>query len=133
MSQAVKADGNVGAHKRVARCVAVLAVALCAAAYGDALTLTWNGGATGNFSDASWSGGVEGHSSPQNGDTLVFATGGTFANDITGLSVAKLEFRSADAVTLSGSQIAVANGGSITNTGAGELIVMRHGMMVTFR
>ena len=96
-------------------------MACCAAAYGDALTLTWNGGASGNFSDASWSGGVEGHASPQNGDTLVFATGGTFANDIIGLSVAKLDFRSADAVTLSGSQIAVANGGSITNTGAGTV------------
>ena len=121
MSKAERTEGIVGPHKRVARCVAVLAVALCAAAYGDALTLTWNGGATGNFSDASWSGGVEGHASPQNGDTLVFATGGTFANDIAGLSLANLDFRSADAVTLSGSQIAVANGGSITNTGAGAV------------
>ena len=121
MRKTGRTEGNVGPHKRVARIVAVLAVALCAAAYGDALTLTWNGGASGNFSDASWSGGVEGHASPQNGDTLVFATGGTFANDITGLSVANLEFRSADAVTLSGSQIAVANGGSITNTGAGAV------------
>ena len=103
----------------MARFAAAVAVALCAAAYGDALTLTWNGGSTGNFSDATWSGGAEGHASPQDGDTLVFETGGTFANDIAGLSVEKLEFRSADAVTLSGSQIAVANGGSITNTGVG--------------
>ena len=103
------------------RFAAAVAVALCAAAYGDALTLTWNGGATGNFSDATWSGGAEGHASPQNGDTLVFETGGTFANDIAGLSVAKLEFHSPDAVTLSGSQIAVVNGGSITNTGAGAV------------
>ena len=121
MSKTGRTEGNVGPHKRVARIVAVLAVALCAAAYGDALTLTWNGGATGNFSDESWGGGAAGHMSPQNGDTLVFATGGTFANDIAGLSLAKLEFSSPDAVTLSGSQIAVANGGSITNTGAGTV------------
>ena len=101
--------------------ISVVAVALCAAAYGDALTLTWNGGATGNLSDETWLGGTSGHLSPQNGDMLVFGTGGTFANDITGLSVAKLDFRSADAVTLSGSQIAVANGGSITNGGAGTV------------
>ena len=101
--------------------VAVMAVAFWASAHGDALTLTWNGGATGNLSDESWNGGAEGHTSPQNGDTLIFETGGTFANDIDGLSVAKLDFRSADAVTLTGSQIAVANGGSITNTGAGPV------------
>ena len=100
--------------------VAVTALAF-GAALADPLTLTWNGGATGNLSDESWSGGAEGHTSPQNGDTLIFASGGTFANDIAGLSVAKLDFRSADAVTLTGSQIAVANGGSITNTGAGAV------------
>ena len=77
-----------------------LAAAFSTAAFGDALTLTWNGGATGDLSDESWTGGEAGHMSPQNGDTLIFATGGTFAN---------------------GSQIAVANGGSITNTGAGAV------------
>ena len=98
-----------------------LAAAFSTAAFGDALTLTWNGGATGSLSDESWTGGEAGHMSPQNGDTLIFETGGTFANDIAGLSVKCLDFRSAAAVTLTGSQIAVANGGSITNTGAGAV------------
>ena len=103
--------------------LAAVAVSLGAVtvAFGDALTLTWNGGGTGNLSDESWLGGAAGHATPQNGDTLIFASGGTFANDIDGLSVKCLDFRSADAVTLTGSQIAVANGGSITNTGAGAV------------
>ena len=106
---------------KLAACLFAVCSAVSFASFGDALTLTWNGGAIGSLSDESWSGGAEGHTSPQNGDTLIFASGGTFANDIAGLSVAKLDFRSADAVTLTGNQIAVANGGSITNTGAGPV------------
>ena len=78
------------------------------------LTLTWNGGASGNLSDESWDGGEEGHLSPQNGDTLVFSTGGTFTSDIVGLQVAALTFSSSSAVTLSGSEkITVLCGGSV--------------------
>ena len=84
----------------LAACLFAVCSVVSFASFGDALTLTWNGGATGSLSDESWSGGAEGHTSPQNGDTLIFASGGTFANDIAGLSVAKLDFRSADAVDL---------------------------------
>ena len=88
------------------------------------LTLTWNGGASGNLSDETWSGGVAGHLSPQNGDTLVFSTGGTFASDIAGLEVAALTFSSSSAVTLSGSEkITVQCGGSVRTTGSGAVTI----------
>ncbi len=88
------------------------------------LTLTWNGGASGNLSDESWSGGEEGHQSPQNGDTLVFGTGGTFTSDVAGLQVAGLTFSSSSAVTLSGSEkITVLCGGTVKSTGAGAATI----------
>ena len=109
-------------HKEL--CLAIAAVAVAAFTLGlfaGPLTLTWDGGASGSFSTGPWSGGAEGHATPQSGDTLVFGTGGTFENNITGLSVAGLSFTSATAVTLTGSQIAVANGGTLATTGAGEV------------
>ena len=48
-----------------------LTLAVLGTAGAAPLTLTWNGGASGNLSDASWSGGTEGHLTPQAGDTLV--------------------------------------------------------------
>ena len=86
---------------------------------GTPLTLTWNGGSSGTFSSASWSGGTGGHTTPLYGDTLVFPTGGVFENDIEGLSLAGLSFTSTEAVTLTGLQIAVANGGAVSVTGSG--------------
>ena len=56
------------------------------------LTLTWNGGSTGNLSDETWSGGVEGHLSPQSGDTLEFSTGGTFTSDVASLNPEKSQY-----------------------------------------
>ena len=100
--------------------VATICAAAPIAAVAD--TLTWNGGASGNFSTGPWTSDGS-HTTPQNGDTIVFAAGGTFENDISGLSVAGLSFSSADAVTLSGSQIAIANGGSVSQSGAGAVTV----------
>ena len=89
------------------------------------LTLTWNGGSAGNLSDESWSGGEEGHLSPQNGDTLVFGTGGTFTSDIAGLQVAALKFTSSSAVTISGSEmITVLCGGEVRSTGSGTVKIL---------
>ena len=100
--------------------MSVVAAMLSTGVFAAPLTLTWNGGATGNFSDESWDGGEEGHQSPQNGDTLVFGTGGTFASDIAGLQVAALKFTSSSAVTISGSEkITVLCGGEVRSTGAG--------------
>lgn len=103
-----------------------LAVAVsCARLVGAApLTLTWNGGAAGNLSDETWSGGEAGHLSPQNGDTLVFSTGGTFTSDIAGLQVAALNFSSSSAVTISGSEkITVLCGGQVRSTGSGVVTI----------
>ncbi|MBQ6247989.1 MAG: hypothetical protein IJK04_14045 [Kiritimatiellae bacterium] len=86
---------------------------------GTPLTLTWAGGATGNFSTGPWSGGSGGHVTPIYGDTLVFPVGGVFANDIADLTVAGISVTANDAVTLTGSQIAVANGGAISKSGSG--------------
>ena len=83
-------------------------------------TLTWNGGASGSFSTGPWTSDGS-HTMPQNGDTLVFGTGGTLENDISGLSVAGLSFTSSSAVTLTGSQIAIANGGALSVTGTGPV------------
>ena len=104
-----------------------LAVAVsCARLVGAApLTLTWNGGAAGNLSDETWSGGEVGHLSPQNGDTLVFSTGGTFTSDIAGLQVAALNFSSSSAVTISGSEkITVLCGGQVRSTGSGTVKIL---------
>ena len=86
---------------------------------GTPLTLTWNGGSSGTLSSASWSGGSGGHVTPIYGDTLVFPIGGVFENDIADLTVAGISVTASDAVTLSGSQIAIANGGSISKSGSG--------------
>ena len=86
---------------------------------GQPLTLTWNGGSSGTFSSASWSGGSGSHTTPLYGDTLVFPEGGVFENDIGGLSVAGISVTSSDAVTITGLQIAVANGGAISKSGTG--------------
>ena len=101
-----------------------IVTAICAAAPIAAVadTLTWNGGALGNFSTGPWTSDGS-HTTPENGDTLVFVTGGSFANDIANLSVAGLSFASADAVTLTGAQIAVANGGSVSQSGAGAATI----------
>ncbi|MBQ2629883.1 MAG: hypothetical protein IJG13_09425 [Kiritimatiellae bacterium] len=104
-----------------------LAVAVsCVRLVGAApLTLTWNGGAAGNLSDETWSGGEAGHLSPQNGDTLVFSTGGTFTSDIAGLQVAALNFSSSSAVTISGSEkITVLCGGQVRSTGSGTVKIL---------
>ena len=85
------------------------------------LTLTWAGGASGNFATGPWSGGSGSHVTPMVGDTLVFPSGGTFNNDLAGVELMGLSFTSADAVTLTGGTIAIANGGSITTTGAGPV------------
>jgi len=71
---------------RAAICMS-FAFAVTSGAFAEPLTLTWSGGETGSFSDQSWSGTAEGHLSPQDGDTLVFAGGGTFTSDIPGLEV----------------------------------------------
>ena len=85
-------------------CMVLAVAALFTRLVGAApLTLTWSGGSSGNLSDETWIGGVEGHLSPQNGDTLVFSTGGTFTSDVVGLEVAALTFSSSSAVTISGS------------------------------
>ena len=112
----------IGNRKELSLAIeAVVLAAFTLGSFAGPLTLTWDGGASGSFSTGPWSGGAEGHATPQSGDTLVFGTGGTFENDITGLSVAGLSFTSATAVTLTGSQIAVANGGTLATTGAGEV------------
>ncbi|MBQ3342956.1 MAG: hypothetical protein IJG84_13730 [Kiritimatiellae bacterium] len=120
MSKVLKTTREWGVNKLAVSLLAVCS-AVSLASFADPLTLTWNGGASGSFSTGPWSGGASGHDTPQNGDTLVFGTGGTFENDISGLSVAGLSFTSATAVTLTGSQIAVANGGALATTGAGEV------------
>ena len=101
-----------------------LMCAIVGFAGAEPLTLTWNGGSTGNLSSGPWSGGAGDHQTPQNGDTLVFTTGGTIASDIAGLKVAALQFASASAVTLSGSEaIVIQAGGSVTSTAAGKATV----------
>jgi hypothetical protein len=90
-------------------------------AFADPLTLTWSGGASGRFSDVTWSGGTQEHSTPQNGDTLVFGNGGTFENDLASLSVAGLSFTASEPVTLTGKSITVVNGGTGLQTAAGDV------------
>lgn len=97
---------------------------LATVASADPLTLTWNGGENGYLSDVAWSGGVEGHLTPQNGDKLVFSKGGSFTNDIAGLSVSGLSFSSSAAVALNGSEaITVMNGGKVRTSGTGAVTI----------
>ena len=119
-------NGNIlNASMRMVRWAIVGAMSFAlGTAVAAPLTLTWNGGSTGNLSDESWSGGEEGHLSPQDGDTLVFGTGGTFTSDIVGLQVAALTFSSSSAVTLSGSEkITVLCGGSVRSTDSGTVTI----------
>ena len=98
--------------------------ACAAVATAAPLTLTWNGGGSGNLSDSSWSGGEEGHLTPQNGDALVFPKGGSFINDIDGLKVSALTFTSSAAVALAGEKvITVMGGGKVHTSGAGAVSI----------
>ena len=106
--------------------VIVLSISVLAmVAAAEPLTLTWAGGASGYISDEeSWSGGVEGHLAPQNGDTLVFSSAGSFTNDISGLALAALSFTSSGEVKLGGDEtITVKCGGSVRSTGAGAVAI----------
>ena len=97
---------------------------LAIVAEAEPLTLTWSGGDNGNLSEAFWSGGEEGHLTPQNGDTLVFPNGGSFANDFVGLKVAGLKFSAAAAIELRGEEkITILSGGFVRTTGAGAVSV----------
>ena len=119
-------NGNIlNASMRMVRWTIVSAMSfVLGTAIAAPLPLTWNGGESGNLSDESWDGGEEGHLSPQDGDTLVFGTGGTFTSDIAGLQVAALTFSSSSAVTLSGSEkITVLCGGSVRSTGSGTVTI----------
>ena len=102
------------------QCTRTLAVMLAAivpiAVVAD--TLTWDGGASGNFSTGPWTSDGS-HTAPENGDTLVFGTAGSFANDIAGLSVAGLSITAAGNVEIGGSQITLAGGGSLSKSGSG--------------
>ena len=100
-----------------------LTLAVLGTAGAAPLTLTWNGGASGNLSDASWSGGTEGHLTPQAGDTLVLSTAGAFVNDLAD-ELAGVTFDCAGAISLSGSQLKLKSGGSG--------LVTRGGCTVTF-
>ena len=97
----------------------ILSCCLAAAVRGDALTLTWDGGASGNFSTGPWSGGEAGHETPQDGDTLVFGTVGDFNNDLSELSLAGLSMTAAGPVRLGGNQIALMSGATISKSGSG--------------
>ena len=93
-------------------------------AEAEPLTLTWSGGDNGNLSEAFWSGGEEGHLTPQNGDTLVFPKGGSFANNITGLKVAGLKFSAAATIELRGEEkITILSGGFVRTIGTGAVSV----------
>lgn len=96
-------------------CIALVA----STAFAEPLTLTWDGGAAGDFSTGPWSGGTAGHETPQNGDTLVFGTPGGFRNDISNLSVAGLSVTAAGNVEIGGSQITLAGGASLSKSGSG--------------
>lgn len=109
---------------RAAICMS-FAFAVTSGAFAEPLTLTWSGGETGSFSDQSWSGTAEGHLSPQDGDTLVFAGGGTFTSDIPGLEVAELRFTSSAAVTVDGDEkITVLRGGGVYSSGSGGVKIL---------
>jgi len=103
--------------RRLVSIVTAICVAAPIVAVAD--TLTWNGGASGNFSTGPWSGGEAGHETPQDGDTLVFGTVGDFNNDISGLSVAGLSITASGAVRLGGNQITLVGGSIISKTGSG--------------
>ena len=97
-----------------------LVTAICVAApiVAVADTLTWNGGASGNFSTGPWTSDGS-HTTPENGDTLVFGTVGDFNNDIADLSVAGISITASGAVRINGSQITLAGGGSLAKSGSG--------------
>ena len=99
---------------------AVAVFAACLAFSVSARTLTWSGGASGDLASASWSDGSS-LVSPEPGDDLVLGTAGDFSNDVADLSVGSLSVTAAD-VSLSGSHgIAIADGGSISVSGAGAV------------
>ena len=101
-------------------CGRVLAALLLFASGATAVadTLTWGGGAAGSFSTGPWTSDGS-HTAPENGDTLVFGTAGSFANDISGLTVAGLSITAAGNVEIRGSQITLAGGGSLSKSGSG--------------
>lgn len=97
-----------------------IVTAICAAAPIAAVadTLTWNGGASGNFSTGPWTSDGS-HTAPENGDTLVFGTVGDFNNDLSELSLAGLSMTAAGPVRLGGNQIALMSGATISKSGSG--------------
>ena len=103
--------------RRLVSIVTAICVAAPIVAVAD--TLTWDGGASGNFSTGPWSGGEAGHETPQDGDTLVFGTVGDFNNDLSELSLAGLSMTAAGPVRLGGNQIALMSGATISKSGSG--------------
>ena len=65
-------DGFDKGHRRVlVKTLLCMLLVSSTAALADALTLVWDGGASGNFSTGPWSGGEAGHETPQDGDVLI--------------------------------------------------------------